>query len=73
MDIDVNTRGKENKTFKQIIEEHNKFREYMRKCSCSHTMLFTGKKDRLICSHCGRYVYKDDLTKLKYKMKELLK
>lgn len=26
--------------------------------------------DRLICLYCGNYVYKDEITKLKYKNKE---
>ena len=71
MNIDTDTRGRQFKTFKQIESDSAKISPYMIKCS--HTMLFTGKKDRLICSHCKHYVYKDKKTEIKYKVKELLK
>ena len=73
MDIDKDTRGRQYKSFQQIVREHKKIQDYMIKCKCSHTILFTGHKDRLCCSHCGNYVYKDKKTEMKYKIKELLK
>ena len=73
MDIDSDVRGKHFKTFKQIEKEHNVFQDYVIKCPCSHTMIFTSMKDRILCSYCGHWVYKDKKTELKYKMKELLK
>lgn len=30
-----------------------------------------GTKDRCICKYCGNYIYKDEKTMFKYKMKEL--
>lgn len=73
MNIDRNTRGREYKTYKEIVRDHKKIQDYMIKCKCSHTMLFTGSKDRLCCSYCGNWVYKDKKTEMKYKIKELLK
>ena len=73
MDIDKHTRGRQYKTLKEIVRDQNKIQDYMVKCKCSHTMLFTGSKDRLCCSHCGHYVYRDNKTEIKYKMKEYLK
>lgn len=37
--------------------------------NCGHTLLVVNK-DRLICSHCGHWVYKDDKTEFMYKLKE---
>lgn len=60
------------KRFIEIAKEHDKLQDYVVKCKCSHTILFTGKKDRLICRYCGNYVYKDKKTEFKYKMKGLI-
>ena len=73
MDIDKDTRGRQYKSFQEIVRDSHKIQDYMVKCKCSHTMLFTGNRDRLCCSHCGNYVYKDKKTEIKYKMKEYLK
>ena len=73
MDIDKDTRGRQFKSFQEIVRDSHKIQDYMVKCKCSHTMLFTGNKDRLCCSHCGNWVYKDKKTEIKYKMKEYLK
>ena len=72
MDIDKDTRGKQYKSLKEIERSSTKQLKYMRKCKCSHSILFTGRKDRLLCSHCGHYVYKDKQTELRYKLKEIL-
>ena len=73
MDIDNDTRGKQYKTYKQLMKDHDILQNYVVKCKCSHTILFTGIKDRLICSHCGSWVYKNKKVEMRYKMKELLK
>ena len=73
MDIDKHTRGRQYKSYREIERDSHKIQDYMIKCKCSHTMLFTGNRDRLCCSHCGNYVYKDKKTEIKYKMKEYLK
>ena len=73
MNIDKDYHERRYKNFKTIVKESNVFQDYMIKCKCSHTVLFTGMKDRIICTHCGNYVYKDKKTEMKYKMKELLK
>ena len=71
--IDSTKQHRRYKSFKMIKKEYDAFQDYMVKCKCSHTLLFTGQKDRIICSHCGNYVYKDKKTEMKYKVKELLK
>lgn len=73
MDIDSDTRGRQHKTYRQLVKEYDILQDYMVKCKCSHTILFTGVKDRLCCSYCGRWVYKNKLSEIKYKMKEYLK
>ena len=72
MDIDNDIRGNRFKSMNEIEKEHRIFQNYVVKCKCSHTILFTGVKDRLLCTYCGRYVYRDKKTEMKYKLKELL-
>lgn len=36
------------------------------KCKCGHSVLMS--RDKVICTHCGNYVYKDKLTEFKEKM-----
>ena len=44
--------------------KHRRYCEY-----CHHTMYFYPfEKDKKICSHCGRYNYKNDLSKFKDKL-----
>ena len=73
MNIDRDWYERRFKNFKEIEKQSKVFQDYMIKCKCSHTILFTGRKDRVICSNCGSYVYKDKKTEMKYKIKELLK
>ena len=39
-------------------------------CECGHRVLMGTKKDRIICSWCKNYVYKDKATEFRYKMQE---
>lgn len=41
-------------------------------CSCGQygVVFYSKGKDRLICKNCGKYIYKDKKTELKYKMLE---
>ena len=61
------------KLAKQLEKEDDIFGRYKVKCKCSHTIIMTAKKDRVLCYHCGYYVYKDKKTEMKYKIKELMK
>lgn len=40
------------------------------KCSCSHTVFIPNKIDRIICQHCGYWVYRTPKLKFIYEMKE---
>lgn len=59
---------------KRFIEEFAN--DYKVRCKCGSTRMFTeGKftKDRLICTNCGYWVYKDKETEKRYKFKEIMK
>ena len=49
----------------QILEsERSKYKRY---CKCGHSQVFppTIKKNKLICTWCGSYIYKNDLEEFK--------
>jgi len=39
------------------------------KCKCGHTMVFVTNREKIICTYCGRYIYKN--KKLEFKDKIL--
>lgn len=41
-------------------------------CECGHRVLISNKKDRQICSWCGKYVFKNKQAEFRYKFKENL-
>lgn len=36
---------------------------------CGHRKLL-GKQDKVICNHCGHYIFKDDLTEFHYRLRQ---
>lgn len=45
---------------------------YKVKCKCGHTIVMVRRK-KVLCSHCGYYVYKNKQEEFRDKMKGLLK
>lgn len=37
--------------------------------NCGHTVL-VANKDRVLCTHCGYWVYKNDMIEFRYKLRE---
>lgn len=46
--------------------------ENKRYCKCGHSIVFpkTSKANKVICSHCGLYIFKNDLLEFEYRIKE---
>ena len=52
------------------VEDSRRIDFYTRnstKCKCGHTN-FLGSRDKIICSWCNRYVFKDKKTEFKHKI-----
>lgn len=57
---------------KEMIKFQDEMTHLTIKCKkCNHSVQFLGKRDRIICSWCRNYIYKDDKTEYKYKVQEL--
>ena len=43
-----------------------------RYCKCGHSVVFpkTARVDKIICTHCGLYIFKNDLLEFEYRIKE---
>ena len=44
--------------------------KHTKKCKCGHSVLLikTYRKDKVICTYCGRYVYRTDYDEFKDKL-----
>jgi len=40
------------------------------KCSCGHCVNIPPNLDKIICTWCGNYVFRDKKTEFEYRMKE---
>lgn len=56
----------------EIAKTSDKYINYRIKCSCGHTVYIPNCIDKLLCSWCGRYVFKDSKAEFKYRLKEKL-
>lgn len=57
--------------FKDIEKLDSVVSNMKKKCKCGHTQLVL--KDKVLCSYCGHYIFKDKKTEFIYRMKEKLK
>lgn len=58
--------------WERVFKKEDKLSELNVKCkNCGHTVFPT--RDRIICSYCGNWVYKNDKIEFKYKLKEISK
>lgn len=55
------------KDIMKLEEERTKCRKLCK--NCGHSILL-GRKDKIICHHCGKYVFKDDKAEFEYRMKQ---
>jgi len=53
-------------TNKEINTFHKRATDESVKCSCGHSVVVTNKYNRVICSWCGRWVYKNKQTEFRY-------
>lgn len=63
---------------KMGLQRDMKLRQEQKKCEkycefCGHTMTFYAfEKDRKVCSHCGRFNYKNKRVEFKYKLNSVV-
>ena len=38
------------------------------KCKCGHVMVFVTNREKIICTHCGRYIYRNKKLEFKDKL-----
>lgn len=43
------------------------------KCTCGKTVMMTNKVDKVVCTNCGKYVFKNKKDEFNFRMQERLK
>lgn len=60
-------------SFSEIEKIHSAISLMKTKCKCSHPVLIPPRKESIICSWCGRTVYKDEKAEFKHNLLNQLK
>ncbi len=68
----IQTRKVESISYKNIKKLDSERTESKRYCKCGHSVVFpkTSKRDKVICNHCGYYIFKNDFLEFQYRIKE---
>ena len=45
--------------------------KYKIKCKCSHTVVIPPFKDKVLCSYCGRYVFRNKKDEFMFRLKSI--
>ena len=60
------------KKIRELWREDDIFFNYKVRCKCSHTIIIPHNVDKVLCTYCGYYVYRNKKLEFKNKLKELL-
>ena len=60
-------------TDKELIRYADEMAKFKYKCKCGHSVLINQGIDKVLCTWCHRYVFKDKKTEDLYRLKEKLK
>ena len=63
---------KNDMNFKELTKYVDEVQNFMYKCKCSHTVMIAKAKKYVICSHCGRRVYRNKEEEFKNRLEEKL-
>lgn len=58
---------------KEVAIFSDKVAKYKVYCKCGHSILIKPRIDRVICHHCGNYVYRTKQIEFRYKLKNVTK
>lgn len=64
---------KKSKKWKEDTKLFKSLSDCCYKCSCGHSVIMTRKIDKVICSHCGNYVFKSKKDEFEFRLKEKMK
>ena len=59
-------------TYKDVEKYASIMSNHKVTCQCGHRVFMSKINDRVLCDWCGRYVYLDEKTEFKYKIKEAI-
>lgn len=56
---------------KEMDKMFNTYRENSFKCKCGHTIVVSKQIKKVVCNHCGKYVFRDPKDEFIYRLKEV--
>lgn len=59
--------------FNEDTRRFNEITNHTKKCKCGHSVLMNKGVDKVLCTWCKNYVFKDKKTEDLYRLKERLK
>lgn len=60
--------------YKGVMQKkEDAYEPYKVKCKCGHTLTISPQNKRLICRHCGKWVYLNETEKKEFKKEEIKK
>lgn len=54
------------------IRKFKEITESRRYCKCGHSILFQKQTKKVLCSHCGEFVFNTKKDEFEYRMKEAM-
>ena len=58
---------------KEMDKMPSNYRKNTYKCKCGHSIVIAYNCEKVVCSYCGNYVFKNKKDEFKYRMRERIK
>ena len=61
------------RSYEEDTKYFNELAKYRKNCKCGHSVIIKPNREKVVCTHCGRYVFNKKENEFKYRLKEKLK
>ena len=61
------------RSYEEDTKYFNELAKFRVMCKCGHSVIIKPSKKKVICTFCGRYVFRRKEDEFKYRLKEKLK
>ena len=61
------------KKYDEDTRKFSLYSKYKKECKCGHIVVIKPSRDKILCSHCGHYVYRTKADEFKAEMGKRLK
>ena len=57
---------------KEMDRMFNTYTQNTYKCKCGHSVVIAKYVDKIVCNHCGKYVFREKKDEFIYRLKEVI-